>query len=68
MNDDYEWEREEDDDEDVVSGAGYTVSMRGAPNMATVQWTATEMAALEKTAREWGCKVDQLYIYRGQSE
>jgi hypothetical protein len=50
----------DDDDEANVGGPGFTVSMKGAPNMATVQWTATADAAIRKTAREWGCKPDAL--------
>jgi hypothetical protein len=58
----------DDDEEDERCGSGFTVSMKGAPNMATVQWTRSAEAAIKKTAREWGCKESDLYIYRGHDE
>lgn len=58
----------DDDEQDDDSGPGFTVSMHGAPNMATVQWCSTKAAAIAKTAREWGCKESDLYIYEGESK
>lgn len=57
-----------DEETNSVGGPGYTVSMRGHPNMATVQWNCSEQEAIAKTAREWGCQPSQLYIYRGVDE
>jgi len=65
-DDDQRADQDYEEEEESVGG-GYTVSMKGAPNMATVQWVATERQAIEKTAREWGCSPDVLYIYRGES-
>lgn len=59
---------EEDDDDSSAFAGEYTVSMKGAPNMATVQWCSSEREALDKTAREWGCKSSDCYIYKGQDE
>lgn len=56
---------DQEDDDYSQSGCAYTVSMKGAPNMAMVQWAGSERDAIIKTARDWGCKPDMLYIYRG---
>ncbi len=59
---------DDDESDDDCARNSYTVGLRGASNMAMVQWANSEREAIAKTASEWGCKPEDCYIYKGRDE